>query len=272
VSDTTPGSTFRQTLRGYDPADVHARIDELTHQLFEARNRAETERRRADEFERAVEGMRSEVRELERRTGLPTYETVAQRVRTILETADEAAMELRTRSESDAEDRKRQAEDRVAEMLSEARQEADATVRRGRQVADQAIADSERRVDALRAEIAQLEQQRDRVLDALGSLRDRLTHVAQDLVTSTHGDERPFRQNNVVALPKAEERREPERRPEPEHHDEPSWQDRQEQQDGEQHDEGFRHDGEPDGGEHHEGEHHEHHGYDEPRAEGHWQG
>lgn len=252
MSDTSPGSTFRQTLRGYDPADVHARIDELTHQLFEARNRAETAQRRADEADRTMEGLRAEVRELERRTGLPTYDTVAQRVRTILESADEAAMELRTRSEADAEERKRQAEDRVAEILAEARQEADATVRRGRQVADQAIADSERRVDALRGEIAQLEQQRDRVLDALGSLRDRLTHVAQDLVTSSHGDERPSRQSNVVSLPKMEGRQEPEA---PAEQSEPLWR--------EQHEPGS------DGGEQPVAE--EHDDFEHPRAEGHWQ-
>jgi hypothetical protein len=148
-------------------------------------------------------------------------------------------------------------------MLAEARQEADATVRRGRQVADQAIADSERRVDALRAEIAQLEQQRDRVLDALGSLRDRLTHVAQDLVTSSHGDERPARESNVVSLPKAEERREPAPAPQPAEtsarsgaEGEPEWR----EQGGERHAENDEHD-----------EHGEHGDYEHPRAEGHWQ-
>ncbi len=207
-TQSSPNAMFRMTRHGYEPADVHARIDELTQQLFEARKSAESERRRADESERAAEDMRTQVHELERRTGLPSYESVAQRVRSILETADEAAMELRACAESDAETRKQEAEDRVASILAEARVEADATVRRGRQEAASAIADAERRVQGMRRELAQLEQQRDRVLDAMGSLRDRLTHVAQDLVpSSSAADHEQPEDSNVVALPAHEERR-----------------------------------------------------------------
>ncbi len=193
MSETSPtGVAFRQTKHGYDPADVHARLDELSRELSEARSRADTERRRADEAERAAETARAEARELERRTGLPGYETIAQRVQTVLESADSAAAELRARAEGDAEAHKRQAEDQAEQILAEARLEADATARRGRQEADEAMTAAQRRVDALRTEITQLEEQRDRVVDALGSLRDRLTHVAQDLAASTgSGDELP---------------------------------------------------------------------------------
>jgi cell division septum initiation protein DivIVA len=229
MTETAPtGPTFRQAKNGYERDDVDAHVQELNQRLVDTSDRADTERQRAEEAERAAETARTALRELERRTELPGYDVLAQRLRAILEAADEAATELRTRTEIDAkickqqaEDRaaeivgearasaagiieggreeaakltsdagtlKQQAEDRAAEILAEARAEADQTTRRGRQEAATAVADADRRVRSLRDDLAQLESQRDRTLEALGSLRDQLTRAAQDLLPA--GDDR----------------------------------------------------------------------------------
>ncbi len=211
ISPTAPA--FRQTKNGYEPADVHAHIDELNQRLVDASGKVDTERRRAEEAERAADAARDELRELERRAGLPGYEAVAERLRAILEAADQAATELRTRAQIDAETSKRQAEDRSADILAEARVEADAALRRGQQEAAKAIAEAERRVQVLRGEIAQLEHQRDRALDALGSLRDRLTRAAQDLLPSGEGREHHRWGDNVASLAHDDDdRRDPQQR------------------------------------------------------------
>ena len=148
-----PGSTFRVVLRGYEPAQVNRRLEELTAAAAQAAAQRDALAARLQ----AVERERSEAApaEVAPAPAPATFEHLGARVAQILTLATDEADELRSSAHADlAADRKRfeeestrtreEAERYAADTRSDAETEAARIVEDARRTADERLDNAER--------------------------------------------------------------------------------------------------------------------------------
>ncbi|MDF2145648.1 hypothetical protein [Knoellia sp. p5-6-4] len=165
--------TFRTVLRGYDPAEVDKRHNELSSALVGARQEAADRTIEASQLQQANGRLREELaaqaerlsalEDEHRRAAAPTYADLGERIGTILALADEEAEEMRRAATAEAEtlrgtatieaNETRTAADRYAEEVrTKADAEAKLVVEKARREADAILDDADREASARREE------------------------------------------------------------------------------------------------------------------------
>jgi len=148
-----PGSTFRVVLRGYEPAQVNHRIEELAAAVAQATAQRDALAARLE----AVDRERSD--ESPAVVGVPTYEQLGTRVGQILALASEEADEIRRTAEAEIASARKQldeetglareeAERYATETRSAAETEAARIVEDARRAADERLDNAERDASA----------------------------------------------------------------------------------------------------------------------------
>jgi cell division septum initiation protein DivIVA len=190
--------TFRVVLRGYEPAQVNERINELTQLAVQARAQRDALAAKLEAAERALAEARSAPTTAEAAPAItepPTFEHLGARVGQILTLANQEADDLRRRAEADiaalrrqldeeAEATREKAERFAAETRSAAEAEATRIVADARRTADQRIDKAERDATArIQAAEAMHEEQRTRAVKAAADFESTLAErrkVAED--------------------------------------------------------------------------------------------
>ncbi len=181
----TPTPHFRTVMRGYEPAEVDARLRALTDELSTASGAAgelATAQQRVADLSARVAALEAE-REQQRQqasAAVPqaTYESLGERIGSILALADQEAQGLREQATVDAESHRQGVDQRAATVQSDAdryaqetRGAADADATRSREDAkrasDEMLDDADRDATARREEAeAVYENQRARAAQA----------------------------------------------------------------------------------------------------------
>ena len=153
---------FRQVLRGYDPAEVDRRFQELVTTEQSARAEAAALAARVQELERANQDA-SQAVEAAQASSTPTYEDLGARISQMLTLADEEANELRTSAKGDADALhesshqaaskvKADADDYATQRKRSADGEAEAILKQARRQADEMLDGADRDAAARRQE------------------------------------------------------------------------------------------------------------------------
>jgi cell division septum initiation protein DivIVA len=157
---------FSVSVRGYDRTQVDAYFGRLVEWLADAENRAMEAERSREFVTRENSDLRATVTMLEQRTGLPAPQSMgafSERMRQLMESALEAAHELRAEAEREAQERRESALIAADRTLAAAREEAEEVVDGARR-AQRAIEES---IDELR--VARVE-----AIEALVDLQQRI--------------------------------------------------------------------------------------------------
>ncbi len=149
---------FSVSVRGYDRTQVDAYFGRLVEWLADAETRA-MEAERAREFLAGENSdLRATVTMLEQRTGLPAPQSMgafSERMRQVMESALQAAHELRAEAEREAQERRESAASAAERIIAAARDEAEEIVdgaRRAQRTMEESIDDLRvARVDAIEA-------------------------------------------------------------------------------------------------------------------------
>lgn len=191
--------TFRVVLRGYEPAQVNERINELTKVAAQARAQRDALAARLEAAERdlaeATQAQTASTGAAPVAAEPPTYEHLGDRVGQILTLADQEAQDLRRRAEEQIAGLRRQldeeeqatrekAERYAAETRSAAESEAARIVADARRAADERIDKAEREATSrIQAAEAIHEEQRTRAVKAAADFESTLAErrkVAED--------------------------------------------------------------------------------------------
>ncbi len=194
---------FRTTMRGYDRAEVEARVDVLTGELASAREAGDGLARAQQQVAQLTTRLQQAERERDELADAPpppvpepTYAALGERVAAIMTLADEEGRALRQQAADDAQEHRQAAEAHAAtqrahadQYAQEVRTAADAAADRiredARRHADELVDDADRDAVARRAEAdAYDEHVRARAAQASAdvelSLAQRRTKVEQD--------------------------------------------------------------------------------------------
>jgi len=160
---------FGIAVRGYDRAQVDAYFGRVVEWLADAERRAAAAERARESLAREVEDLKATVASLEQQAGLPAPQSMSafsERMSQVMESALQAAQELRAEAEREARERHRAASEEADQVLAGAREEAGRIVEQARE---------ERR--AAEADIETLRAARAEALQSLLELQDRIAAV-----------------------------------------------------------------------------------------------
>jgi len=212
--------SFRNVLRGYDPAQVDQWREQHGQALEEARREAAERTVEVTELKSALTRAQDEhgrtrkaldaAQEQQRQASAPTFAGLGERIGNILTLADEEAREIRRNAEADAQtlagtsrlaaEQARVDADRYAENVrTKAEAEATQLVEKARQQADALLDDADREAAARREEAeAYYEHQRARAAasaaDFEATLGERRDKAAAEFKTQMSGHEQALAQ------------------------------------------------------------------------------
>lgn len=145
---TQPDHQFRVVLRGYDPAQVDRRLDELAERVAGSEQQAAEAAQRARTLEQQLASASAEQGEVVVET--PTYTHLGERIGQILTLADAEAAQLRDQATADAEGLRKQVEQTVVSLREEADRYAEQRKRDADAEAGRIVADALREADETR--------------------------------------------------------------------------------------------------------------------------
>lgn len=134
-SPDIPRPDFAISVRGYDRGQVDAYFGRVVSWLADAENRAMTSEHAREALAREVANLRTTVAMLEERTGVPAPQSMSafsERMERIMESALQAAQELRTEAEQEAGERRESASKEAERLAAEAKDEAERIVEEAR--------------------------------------------------------------------------------------------------------------------------------------------
>ncbi|HVC14149.1 MAG TPA: DivIVA domain-containing protein [Acidimicrobiales bacterium] len=161
---------FGVSVRGYDRTQVDAYFGRVVEWLADAENRATAAERAREALAREVTSLRTSITMLEERSGLPAPQSMSmfsERMGQVMESALQAAQELRSEAEREAHARREAAAEEADRLLGEARDRAAKAVDEARR-AGRAM---QERIEGLRAVRAE-------TLESLLDLQRRIAAVA----------------------------------------------------------------------------------------------
>lgn len=162
---------FAVSVRGYDRAQVDAYVGRVFAWLADAENRVASAERAREAMAREVDDLRAALSALQERAGLPAPQSMnafSERMGQVMQSAVQAAEELRVQVEREAEQRRAALAQEAEETLSRARAEAELVVADAR-TAKRAVEDS----------ISDLRAAQRQVVEELRALRERLSALCE---------------------------------------------------------------------------------------------
>lgn len=160
---------FGISVRGYDRAQVDAYFGRVVEWLADAENRAMAAERAREVLASEVTHLRATVTMLEERAGLPAPQSMStfnERMAKVMESALQAAQELRSEAEQEARQRHEAATDEADRLVAAAREEA-----------EQLVADAGRVQREMEASIDALRASRAEAVETLVDLQRRIATV-----------------------------------------------------------------------------------------------
>ncbi|HLW44753.1 MAG TPA: hypothetical protein VKR78_00955 [Acidimicrobiales bacterium] len=196
---------FGISVRGYDRAQVDSYFGRVVEWLAEAENRAILAERIRESLVREVTELRASIAMLEDRAGMPAPQSMnafSERMGQVMESALQAAQELRAEAEREAKERRESAAKESDQLLASARAEADQIVkdsRRAQRAMEESIADlRSSRVEAvevlldLQRQIAAIVGLPEPSIDGDGQLEESTDHdLAADVDGSAESEHEP---------------------------------------------------------------------------------
>ncbi len=182
---TPPDHITRQdfgiSVRGYDRSQVDAYLGRVVEWLADAENRATAAERARESLAREVTELRTTVAMLEERAGLPAPQSMSafsERMSQVMESALQAAQELRAEAEREARERRASATEEAERVVAAARDEAEQIVR-----------DARREQETMEASIDRLHAARAAAVESLLELQRRLAVVVDEPLPPLEGAE-----------------------------------------------------------------------------------
>lgn len=158
---------FAVSVRGYDRSQVDAYFGRLLEWLADAENRAASAARAREAMAQEVGELRAALAALREQAGAPALQsmsTFGERMGEVVQSAVQAAEELRAAAEREARERRETAIGEAERMLASARAEA-----------DRVVADAVAAKGALEGRVADLRAAHGQALEELAALRDRIS-------------------------------------------------------------------------------------------------